>query len=45
MREERRILQRKDGRGERERRFHLKVTGKGVGGTRVAKCNLNLMKK
>ncbi len=31
--------------GERERRFHLKVTGKGVGGTRVAKCNLNFMKK
>ncbi len=31
--------------GERERRFRLKVTGKGVGGTRVAKCNVNLMKK
>ncbi len=31
--------------GEREHRFHLKVTGKGVGGTRVAKCNVNLMKK
>ncbi len=31
--------------GERERRFCLKVTGKGVGGTRVAKCNVNLMKK
>ncbi len=31
--------------GEWERRFHLKVTGKGVGGTRVAKCNVNLMKK
>ncbi len=30
--------------GERERRFRLKVTGKGVGGTRVAKCNVNLMK-
>ncbi len=30
--------------GERESRFHLKVTGKGVGGTRVAKCNVNLMK-
>ncbi len=27
--------------GERERRFRLKVTGKGVGGTRVAKCNVN----
>ncbi len=27
--------------GERERRFHLKLTGKGVGGTRVAKCNVN----
>ncbi len=31
--------------GERERRFRLKVTGKGVGGTRVAKCNVNLMKE
>ncbi len=31
--------------GERERRFHLKVAGKGVGGTRVAKCNVNLMEK
>ncbi len=31
--------------GERERRFHLKATGKGVGGTRVAKSNVNLMKK
>ncbi len=31
--------------GEREHRFRLKVTGKGVGGTRVAKCNVNLMKK
>ncbi len=31
--------------GERERRFRLKVTGKGAGGTRVAKCNVNLMKK
>ncbi len=31
--------------GERERRFRLKVTGKRVGGTRVAKCNVNLMKK
>ncbi len=30
---------------ERERRFSLKVTGKGVGGTRVAKCNVNLMMK
>ncbi len=30
--------------GERERRFRLKVTGKGVGGTRVAKCDVNLMK-
>ncbi len=27
--------------GERERRFRLKVTGKGVGGTLVAKCNVN----
>ncbi len=31
--------------GERERRFRLKVTGKGVGGTRVAKCNVHVMKK
>ncbi len=31
--------------GERGLRFHLKVTGKGVGGMRVAKCNVNLMKK
>ncbi len=31
--------------GEREHRFHLKETGKGVGGTRVAKCNVNLIKK
>ncbi len=31
--------------GERERRFRLNVTGKGVGGTRVAKCNVNLKKK
>ncbi len=31
--------------GERERRFRLKVTGKGVGGTQVAKCNVNVMKK
>ncbi len=31
--------------GERECRFHLKVTGKGVGGTGVAKCNVNLIKK
>ncbi len=31
--------------GERERRFRLKVTGKGVGGMQVAKCNVNVMKK
>ncbi len=31
--------------GERERRFCLKVTGKRVGGTRVAKCNVNLINK
>ncbi len=31
--------------GERERRFHLKVTGKRVSSTRVAKCNVHLMKK
>ncbi len=27
--------------GERKSRFHLKVTGKGAGGTRVAKCNVH----
>ncbi len=26
-------------------RVRLKLTGRGVGGTRVAKCNVNLMKK
>ncbi len=31
--------------GERERRLHLKVTGKGDGGTRVAKRKVNVMKK
>ncbi len=31
--------------GERELWFCLKVTGKGVGGTRVATCNVNFMKK
>ncbi len=31
--------------GERERRFRLKVTGNRVGGTWVAKCNVNVMKK
>ncbi len=31
--------------GERERRLRLKVTGKGDGGTRVAKCKVNVMKK
>ncbi len=31
--------------GERECRFCLKVTGRGIGGTQVAKCNLNVMKK
>ncbi len=31
--------------GERKHRFSLKVTGKGVGGIRVEKCNVNLMKK
>ncbi len=30
--------------GERERRFHLKVTGSGVGGTRVATYNVHLIK-
>ncbi len=31
--------------GQRERRFRLKVTSKGIGGTRVAKCYVNVMKK
>ncbi len=31
--------------GKRERRFRLKVSGRAVGGTQVAKCNLNVMKK
>ncbi len=31
--------------GERDRRFRLNVTGRGVGGTQVAKFNLNVMKK
>ncbi len=30
--------------GERERRFHLKVTGRGAGGLEVARCMLNEMK-
>ncbi len=30
--------------GEREQRFHLKVTGRGVGGSEVAICRLNVMK-
>ncbi len=30
--------------GERERRFHLKVTGRGVVGSEVARCRLNVMK-
>ncbi len=29
---------------ERERRFRLKVTGRGVGGSEVARCRLNVMK-
>ncbi len=41
MREESRTLQRED---ERERRFRLKVTGRGVGGSEVARCRLNVMK-
>ncbi len=32
-------------RCEGESRFRLKETGERVGGTRVAKCNVNLMKK
>ncbi len=31
--------------GEREHMFRLKVSGRGVGGTQVGKCNLNVMKK
>ncbi len=42
-REEDTIEERRE--GEREHRFRLKGTGKGVGGTRVAKCNVNVMKK
>ncbi len=30
--------------GERERRFRLKVTSRGVGGSEVARCRLNVMK-
>ncbi len=30
--------------GESERRFHLKVTGRGAGGSQVARCRLNVMK-
>ncbi len=30
--------------GERERRFRLKVTGRGVSGSEVARCRLNVMK-
>ncbi len=32
-------------KGERECRFCPKVTGKGVGGTWVAKCNVYIMSK
>ncbi len=33
-------------KGAREKgRFCLKVTGRGIGGTQVAKCNLNVIKK
>ncbi len=31
--------------GEREHRFCLKVNGKGVGGTAVPTCNVNVMKE
>ncbi len=31
--------------GEMEHRFNLKVTGIGVGGTQVARCRLNCIKK
>ncbi len=30
--------------GERERRFRLKVTGRGAGGSEVARCRLNEIK-
>ncbi len=30
--------------GEREQRFCLKVTGRGVSGSEVARCRLNVMK-
>ncbi len=30
--------------GERERKFCLKVTGRGAGGSEVARCRLNVMK-
>ncbi len=30
--------------GERERRFRLNLTGRGVGGLEVARCMLNVMK-
>ncbi len=29
--------------GEREPRFRLKVTGRGVGGSEVARCRLNVV--
>lgn len=46
MREERSVGGKKERwEGERERRFCLKVNGIGVGGTQVAKCCLNVMKK
>ncbi len=32
-------------KGERERRFHLKVTGRGISGTQVVRCRLNIIKK
>ncbi len=30
--------------GESEQRFSLKVSGRGVGGSEVARCRLNVMK-
>ncbi len=30
--------------GKRERRFRLKVTVRGVGGSEIARCRLNVMK-
>ncbi len=44
-REEDTTEERWEGEKPTAHRFRLKVTGKGVGGTRVAKCKLNVLKK